>query len=67
MPLLTCMAMSMSVGRTRSGSEELSQMLSGERREDVNSRRRVRNRRCMRHMLPASNNACQGHVQGSRL
>ena len=41
MPLLTCMAMSMSVGRTRSGSEELSQMLSGERREDVNSSRRV--------------------------
>ena len=69
MPLLTCIAMSMSVGRTFSGSDDVSQMRSGERREDVKSRRSVRRSRCMGIMLPASNNPAKdgdcGFVSGS--
>src|SRR6478735_10058744 len=60
MPLLTCIAMSMSVGRTRSGSDEASQMPSGGRRAEVMSRRRVRRSRCMDTMLPVSNKGAKG-------
>jgi hypothetical protein len=45
----------MSVGNTRIGREDVSQMLRGGRRDEVNRSSRVRRSRCMQLMLLASN------------